>query len=564
MKLTIEGLLVRKGAVTERQLERARRMEERMPEKTVPEILLNLGYINEETLIRCAGKCDDMPVADLEEYSIDREAASYLPAAFVRRSRILPLGFEDGRLVIAVTFPTDPEVLDEAVTLTGMKVKPVLVLSGQMDSAVRKLYGTTDEAEGKNGERETSGTGVMSPEELLFRERVERAPVVRLVNEIIEEAYRKNASDIHVEPRREALVIRIRVNGDLITHRILGEEYHRPMVTRLKLLAGMDIAEKRLPQDGKFRYERGSVSTDLRMSTLPSVYGEKVVLRLLGNERNDALMDIRCLGMSEKQLEAFERILRAPHGVVLVTGPTGSGKTTTLYAVLSRMVRKRINIVTVEDPVEKMIDGITQVHMNSKTGLTFAAALRAILRQDPDVIMVGEMRDEETASIGVRAAVTGHLVLSTLHTNDCASAVDRLRNMGVPSYMIAAALTGVAAQRLVKVLCPHCRRVCEDGERQEKRIRALCGRRPEKIYRAAGCSRCSGTGYISRRAVYEIMEVDETMKELILRNAPAGELREYQRKQGFRSLGDHVMEMVLAGETDLEEAEKILYMESGR
>ena len=288
-------------------------------------------------------------------------------------------------------------------------------------------------------------------------ERVESAPVVRMVNTVIEEAFHKNASDIHVEPGKNDLVIRIRINGDLMVHTTLKMEYHRPMITRLKLMAGMDIAEKRLPQDGKYHYERGEVSTDLRISTLPSIYGEKAVLRLLGNDRNNSLMDIRRLGMEEEQRIVFEHILKAPHGMVLVTGPTGSGKTTTLYAAINRMVKKKINIVTVEDPAEKVMDGITQVQVNSKAGLTFASALRSILRQDPDVIMVGEMRDEETVAIGVRAAITGHLVLSTLHTNDCASTIHRLRNMGVPPYMAAASLSGIVAQRLVKLLCPNCR-----------------------------------------------------------------------------------------------------------
>ena len=380
-----------------------------------------------------------------------------------------------------------------------------------------------------------------------------------MVNSIIEEAFHRNASDIHVEPGQQDLTIRIRVNGDLLVHQVLGMEYHRPMVTRLKLMAGMDIAEKRLPQDGKYRYERGAVSTDLRISTLPSLNGEKAVLRLLGNDRDHSLMDIRRLGMEEEQQELFRDILRAPHGMVLVTGPTGSGKTTTLYAALNRMSRKKINVVTVEDPVEKIMEGITQVQVNPKAGLTFASALRSILRQDPDVIMVGEMRDEETVSMGVRAAVTGHLVLSTLHTNDCAAAVHRLRDMGVPPYMVAASLSGIVAQRLVKLLCPGCRAAYVPDGRERRLFRELSGAEPGRLWKPGSCSHCQGTGYIGRTAIYEMMEMDEPVREMILDNVPLSAIRSYQEKKGMKPLKAYALQMAERGETSMEEAEKILY-----
>ena len=350
----------------------------------------------------------------------------------------------------------------------------------------------------------------------------------------------------------------MRINGDLIVHTTLEMEYHRPMITRLKLMAGMDIAEKRLPQDGKYHYERADVSTDLRISTLPSVFGEKVVLRLLGNDRDNSLMDVSRLGMTEAQREIFERILKVPHGTVLVTGPTGSGKTT-LYAVLSRIIKKKINVVTVEDPVEKVLEGMTQVQVNPKSGLTFATALRSILRQDPDVIMVGEMRDEETVSIGVRAAITGHLVFSTLHTNDCASTINRLRNMGVAPYMVAAALSGIVAQRLVKVLCPMCCREYEPDERERGLLEGLGAGKVDKLWKASGCPCCNGTGYSRRKAVYELMEVDEEVKFMITDNVLPKEIRTYQKKRGFRSLKENVVQMAIHGETSMEEAEKILY-----
>ena len=309
----------------------------------------------------------------------------------------------------------------------------------------------------------------------------------------------------------------------------------------------------------KYRYEKEEMATDLRISTLPSVYGEKVVLRLLGNDRDSSLMDVRRLGMDEKQEEIFGRMLKAPFGIILVTGPTGSGKSTTLYAALSQLAEKKINCVTVEDPVEKLINGVTQVQVNAKAGLTFATALRSILRQDPDVIMVGEIRDEETADIGVRAAVTGHLVLSTLHTNDCVSAVYRLQNMGIPFYMIAAATTGVVAQRLVKVLCPHCRRKIKAGQQTKRLLYEVSGKEAEEVWEAVGCEECLNTGYSHRRAIYEMFELNETTKNMIRDGETAEKIRRYQRERGFLSLQEQAAQMVMCGEMDMEEAEKVIY-----
>lgn len=556
-KITIEELLIKNEYLTESQLKRALHFKEQEPERSVEEILTSLGYVTEASVMECAGIRDHIPVTDLDTYRIDLKAADMVSPAFAKRNQVIPIDFDGDRLVVAGAYPLDLDVMDETATVTGMEVQATLAAAAAVERAVERTYG-------KSRERRP-GLGSVSLEpldrqmELLMKERVESAPVVRMVNTIIEDAYSGNASDIHVEPGQHDLVIRIRINGDLIVHTILDMAYHRPMVTRLKLMAGMDIAEKRLPQDGKYHYERASVSTDLRISTLPSIFGEKVVLRLLGNDRDNSLMDVKRLGMNEEQREVFERILKVPHGIVLVTGPTGSGKTTTLYAVLSRIVKKKINVVTVEDPVEKVIEGITQVQINPKAGLTFAAALRSILRQDPDVIMVGEMRDEETISIGIRAAITGHLVLATLHTNDCASTINRLRNMGVPPYMTAAALSGILAQRLVKILCPDCRHAYEPDARERRLFKENGSGEPKLLWKAVGCPCCNGTGYIRRKAVYELMDVDEEVKTMITNHATPRDIHAYQRKRGLKSLREYAMQMVLEGETSMEEAEKIIY-----
>lgn len=568
-KIPIERLLVESGYLTGEQLKRALQLKDSRPERPVEEILMEFGYVNESAVLKCAADRDHMQVADPDRLRADRKAAELVTASFAMRNRILPLRFEEECLLVAVAYPSDPDVLDEVASISGMEVKAVLAPVRELEMAVRKAYGVRPdhislEKTNLNMEDHLSGQGMEASQEgseaeLSFTERVESAPVVRMVNHIIEEAFNRNASDIHVEPGKNELVIRIRINGDLIVHTTLKTEYHSPMITRLKLMAGMDIAEKRLPQDGKYHYERGDVSTDLRISTLPSIYGEKVVLRLLGNDRDNSLMDIKRLGMNEEQREIFEHILSAPHGMVLVTGPTGSGKTTTLYAAISRMVKKKINIVTVEDPVEKIMEGITQVQVNPKAGLTFASALRSILRQDPDVIMVGEMRDEETVSIGVRAAITGHLVLSTLHTNDCAAAIHRLRNMGVAPYMAAASLSGIVAQRLVKRLCPNCRQPYEPDEREKKVFDAKDGDDIQRLWRPVGCPLCGETGYIKRTAVYEMMDVDDRIRGMILGDAPLSQIREYQEQRGSKPLKAHVLRMAAEGETSMDEAKKILY-----
>lgn len=544
VKTNVEEMLVEKGIITRAQLERVKKVQFDHRDKSLTDIMLLLGYTTEAGILKCFSEKEADDVVCLDEKPADPAALAALPASFIRRNNVFPVCFAKGELVTAFTFPVDPHVLDEAEALSGMVIRPVLTSLDQMKTAIAGI-GSTAEHENEDGKA--------------TEEKSESAPVIRLVNTLIESAYKRNASDIHIEPGKDYLIIRFRINGDLGLYTEMEMLYHRPVVTRLKLMGGMDIAEKRLPQDGKYRYESQEITTDLRISTLPSVYGETVVLRLLGNDRDSNLMDIRRLGMSETQEEIFGRMLKAPFGIILVTGPTGSGKSTTLYVALNRLGAKKINRVTVEDPVEKVIPGVTQVQVNAKSGLTFAAVLRSILRQDPDVIMVGEMRDEETADIGVRAAVTGHLVLSTLHTNDCVSVIYRLKNMGIPFYMIAAALTGVVAQRLVKVLCPHCKRkvLAESGTRHL--IRELTGEEVEEVWEAVGCGECQFTGYSHRTAVYEMLELDEKGRNMIRDGEAAEKIRYYQRERGFPSLQEQAAEMVIAGEMDMKEAENVIY-----
>lgn len=544
VKTNVEEMLVERGIITRQQLERVRTIQLDHRDKSLTDIMLLLGYTTEEGILKCFSEAEENDVVCLDEKTADPAALAMFPASFIRRNNIFPLCFEKGILVTAFTFPIDPDVLDKAEAVCGMKIRPVLTLASQMRNAIAGL-GNAYEHENEDGKA--------------VEDKEDGAPAIRLVNTLIESAYKRNASDIHIEPGKDYLTIRFRINGDLGLYTEMEMSYHRSVVTRLKLMGGMDIAEKRLPQDGKYRYESEEVVTDLRISTLPSVFGEKVVLRLLGNDRDSALMDIRRLGMSETQEEIFSRMLKAPFGIILVTGPTGSGKSTTLYAALNRLGEKKINRVTVEDPVEKVLPGVTQVQVNAKSGLTFAAALRSILRQDPDVVMIGEMRDEETADIGVRAAITGHLVLSTLHTNDCVSVIYRLKNMGIPFYMIAAALTGVVAQRLVKVLCPYCKKKAFADKGTRHLIRDFTGEEMEEVWEAVGCGECQFTGYSHRTAVYEIFELNETVKNMIRDGESAEKIRYYQRERGFLSLQEQAARMVIAGEMDMKEAENVIY-----
>ncbi len=385
-------------------------------------------------------------------------------------------------------------------------------------------------------------------------DRIDNAPIVKLANAIIENSFRKEATDIHIEPFATETKIRIRVNGDLIELMRISAALHVALVTRFKILSGMNIAEKRIPQDGRMSQTIDGTVVDLRVSNLPMVYGEKVVLRILASD--DSVRRIQDLGMTDYNYERFVSCLKVPQGVILVTGPTGSGKSTTLYAALGEIAKPNLNVITVEDPVEKKIRDINQCQINEKAGMTFDAALRSILRQDPDIIMVGEMRDAETASIAIRAAITGHLVLSTLHTNDAASTVTRLVDMGVVAYMVATSLIGIVAQRLTKKLCNDCKKLTMSKEFDNE---LLGVDHSIEVYEAVGCHKCNDTGYRGRTAIHEILLSTPEMMALITREAKADEISALAREQGCKLLRDNCAELVMKGVTSVEELIRVTY-----
>ena len=440
-----------------------------------------------------------------------------------------------------------------------MEIVPQISTKTAINEAIAKYYSSqaVDQAVSdlKNEQQEAAADTAAAES----ADRIDNAPIVKLVNMMVETAFRVNASDIHIEPFKTRTRIRYRIDGELVEQEMkVPISFHNSIITRIKILGGMNIAERRIPLDGRFGTVIDGVNLDVRVSTIPCVYGEKCVIRLLSTA-DEKTRKITDLGMTDYNYEMFKQIIRCPNGVMLVTGPTGSGKSTTLYATLGELSQPNVNIVTVEDPVEKKIDGINQCQINAKAGMTFAAALRSILRQDPDIIMVGEIRDGETADIAIRAAITGHFVLSTLHTNDAASTIVRLVDMGVAPYMVASSLVGIIAQRLVKLLCNECKETYELTDPAD--LKLVSKTEPVKICRAhpGGCKKCHGSGYSGRTAIHEIIVTNNAIKELISAGATAEEIGAKASENGTLLLRDNVTQMVLAGRTTMDELVKATY-----
>ncbi len=551
----LEDFLLSNGWITREQKRQLVRIRKEKPEETVLQAVTELGCLSPDEILEALSQWSSTPLIALEDYGISREAVSKIPGHLAEKYNAVPIEIQNGRLLTAVSDPVDIYAIEDLEGASGMALDVVLADREAIKERIERIYGR-ETADSAAEDVNTAYQMLTEDGQNISDDRIEREPVVKMINTLIRQAYAQNASDIHIEPSEKNLLVRFRINGDLILYLKMTMAVHSAILTRLKIMGGMNIAEKRLPQDGKYRFFQEDMTVDLRISTLPTIYGEKAAIRLLDNGRRMCFSGMDQLGMSSLQMEQYEKILKTPNGIVLVSGPTGSGKTTTLYATLNKIVKKSINVITVEDPVEKTIEGASQVQVNQKAGLTFASALRSILRQDPDVIMIGEIRDAETAAIGVRAAITGHLVLSTIHTGDCASSVTRLIDMGVEPYMAAAALSGIVAQRLVKLLCPHCRQAYKPDHRDRA---LLPGRFADKLYRPVGCSRCSGTGYLGRTAIYEIMEIDGPLSEMISKKASVYQIRQYAGEQGMTSLKDRVSRMVLEGRTSVEEMEKIIY-----
>ncbi len=549
------AVLVRDGLISPDQLEEAEQVQ-REEGRSLGRVLVERGYLEERELVRALADQIGMPFVDLTEVDIDPVAASSVPDSLCRRYSCIPLHYrEDGTLVVAMSDPANVFALDDIRSLTKKDVVAVVATRDDVQDAIKRFSRVGEEIEeiahDLGGEEELSDLAGL-------KEVTEEAPIVKFVNLLITQAVNDGASDIHIEPGERDLRVRYRIDG------VLKEVMRSPrsitsgVISRLKIMAEVDIAERRIPQDGRIALNVAGKPIDLRFSTLPTVYGEKVVMRIL--DKTSVMLELSDLGFTPENEKRFEESYRKPYGMILVTGPTGSGKSTTLYATLNVKNTPDINIITTEDPVEYRLAGINQVQINKKAGLTFASALRSILRQDPDVVLVGEMRDAETATIGIEAALTGHLVLSTLHTNDAASAITRLTEMGVEPFLVSSATDCVLAQRLCRRVCTKCgeMQVLEpDAYRLAGFSDEVAEARPE-VPKAVGCSACSNTGYRGRMAVHEIMTVTEEIERLCVAEASSDEIKRVAIEQGMKTLRDDGLTKVLQGKTTIEEIGRVV------
>jgi len=536
--------LIRLGLITPEQLNIALKEQKRTGE-LLGEVLIRLGFITEEQLMNALSEQKGIERVRLSSYLIDPEAIKLIPKKLAERYKVIPISKKDGALVIGMVNPFDLEALDVISRFTGMRIKPVAIKEEEFNEAFSKYYGE-----------------VKSIEELLEEILEEKVPpgetdtrVIQIVNYIILKGVKDKASDIHIEPAEAVTRIRYRVDGVMNLGFILPKQIHSSIVTRIKLISQLNISETRLPQDGRTAFKVGEKEIDLRVSTLPSIYGEAVVMRLLG--LNEALPKLEELGFTPHNYNLINKAAQKPYGIILVTGPTGSGKTTTLYALLNKIFTVQKTIITVEDPVEYKWELIRQVQVNPKAGLTFARALRSILRQDPDIILVGEIRDEETAEISTQAAQTGHLVLTTLHTNDAISSIPRLSELGVKPFLIGNSLIAVSAQRLVRVICPYCK-YSYSASLEEKEYLRLPKKEDLTLYRGKGCEKCKFTGYLGRTVIAEILLIDRELEDLIINQASPVKILDVAVDKGFRTMFEDGKQKILDGITTVEELRRVL------
>jgi type IV pilus assembly protein PilB len=548
-------ILIELGFITPDQLESALEEHRKTP-KSLGRVLIDLGMIKEADLVRALAEQVGLEFVDLNEFPIDATATVLLPEALSRRYRAIPIGERDGRLLVAMSDPANVYALDDIRTITGREVQPVVATANDVEQAIQKFAGMDSQVEAMASIAAEAADGD-TPENL--EEALEDAPIVKLVNAIMTQAVGDRASDVHLEPAEHNVRIRFRVDGVL----------HEPMppapkniqgglISRLKVMADLNIAEKRVPQDGRISMKVGGRALDLRLATLPTVYGEKVVIRIL--DKSNALLALEHLGFLEDSYKRFSESFKKPYGALLVTGPTGSGKSTTMYSTLNILNEEAKNIITVEDPVEYRLAGVNQIQVNPKAGLTFASALRSILRADPDIVLIGEIRDRETAVIAIEAALTGHLVLSSLHTNDAPSAITRLVEMDVETFLVASAIDAVVAQRLARKLCERCRVAYrpEPAELQAAGYPDWLWPEIPELFKAQGCAACANTGYRGRIGLYEVMQMSEEIERLTVERSSADAIRAVAVQQGMMTLRDDGLEKARVGITTLDEVARVV------
>ncbi|WP_027964167.1 GspE/PulE family protein [Halalkalibacillus halophilus] len=546
IKLRLGEILVQEGLITDDQLQLA--LKEKAPSQKLGDKLMEEAYITELQLVEVLQQQLGITHERLYNYSFDQSILNLIPKNFAKENKVIPLRREGNKLYVATSDPLDYFVMNDLRLTTGFKIEPVIVIRDELRQGILKLYEREDFSEQFEVERQQEErVPDLTAEE-------EASPVVKLMNQLIQQAVVEKASDIHVDPQEDQVMIRLRVDGALRNEQNLAKSVQSSLTTRIKIMAGLDITQQKVPQDGRIKRKVEGRDIDLRVSTLPTIFGEKIVIRVL--DTMAVSNDLKEIGFEADNLEKFIRMIEKPYGIVLLTGPTGSGKTSTMYAALTRLNQEESNIITVEDPVEYELQGINQIQVNPQVGLTFASGLRSILRQDPDIIMVGEIRDSDTANMAVRASITGHLVLSTLHTNDSTGAINRLVNMDVEMFLVGSSLNGIVAQRLVRTLC----RDCEQAEiptAREQEIFRKYHINLSKVKRGKGCPTCNMTGYRGRTAIHEVLYIDDAIREAILDGKSKVEVERIATEQGFIRLFEDGLRKVEKGITTMEEVFRV-------
>ena len=557
-KKMLGELLVENNLISDNQLMEAL-SKQKTSKKRLGEIVVELGFVNEKELYSLLASQMGFKYVNLQNSELNTDIVYKISQNLAQKHTALPIDIENDKLVLAMADPSNILALDDISIYSNMEIIPVLASPREIAANINKYFGdqivnsAAEEFKIENGltDLEVEGTDYTKDQAM-------EAPIIKMVNSLIEQAIRTRASDIHIEPHEKIAKVRFRIDGGLKEISQLDRRILPAIVTRIKISGGMNIAEKRRPQDGRANFSLDGIAFDLRISTVPTVYGEKVVMRL--NDKRGILKSKDALGLSPQDMNAFNEILKSPNGIILVTGPTGSGKTTTLYATLRELNKEDVNILTVEDPVESIVPGINQVQVNPKAGVDFATVLRSFLRQDPDIIMLGEIRDSETANIAIRAAITGHLVLSTLHTNDAPSTIARLVDMGIEPFLLGTSLNGIIAQRLVKKLCDKCKQPYEPTDKELSCL-DLFDRSESNFHKAVGCPACHHTGYSGRIGVFEVLPVTQNIRQLITSNATAEDIKFVAMREGLSTLWRSCSNLVAQGTTTIEELIRITYVE---
>ncbi len=549
-KVRLGDLLIENGLITEAQLKVALN-ESKKNGKKLGETLVDLDYIDEQTIIDILSKQLGIDKITIDDIHFEKSLKDVLPEKLARKFKVVPVDFKDNEIIVATNDPTNIFMLDEIGRITKKEIIPAIITKDDLFSALEKIYGTEDRLYKIVNDVENKIVELGSDEDIA-RSVAEDSSVVMLVDGIISKAISEHASDIHIEPDEDVLRVRYRVDGVLHEVLSLNRVLHPAIISRIKIMSNIDIAEKRIPQDGRFKIRKDFKDIDFRVSTLPTNYGEKAVLRIL--DREQALLSLSNIGMDDYSLSIYESIISKPYGIILISGPTGSGKTTTLYASLNKLNTLEKNIITVEDPIEYNFKLINQVNVDETAGLTFANALRSILRQDPDIIMVGEIRDKETAEISIQASLTGHLVLSTIHTNDAASSIVRLVEMGIEPYLVATSLIGVVGQRLVRKICPYCKVKYKPDVDIAKQLGI---EEDVSLYKGEGCEKCKYTGYQGRVGIYEVMQVNKEIRNVIGKGGSTDDIRHVAVQSGFKQMKDSGFELVKKGITTIEEVLRV-------